>query len=140
MKMIRYPDWAAAYPRWHVWHTILLYASALALALFGCASVWGGFQMVPDRFSPRHVVGIPFVALGVGLLLRAPAFIWLTSGLCVAFFALVCGGQLRQLAFFGTRLNPAALLMASGALLYAITMIRGITGRGHSTQKVDPIN
>jgi len=134
--MIRDPNWSATHPRWRAWHSALLYASALGLTILGAASIWGGFLMVSDRFSPRLVVGLPFIILGVGLFLRIEILVWLVSGLCIVFSGLVYSGQFRQFAYFSTPVEPWGLLMASGSLAYAVLMITGMLRGSHSDDSV----
>ena len=121
MRLLRHPDWTDRYPYWRPWHTFVLYLFGLALAALGCMSMWGGLRMIPDRFSPRHVVGLPFVGLGVGLILHIPAAIALTVVLFLAFSALVTLSQLTS----GTP-DPGAMLLIVPAMVFAVGMFKGM--------------
>ena len=124
MNFIRRPDWRNQYPCWRTWHTVILYLFAAGITALGCFSVWRGYQLVPDRPSPRHVVGLPFVALGVGLILRIRPVIRLTVCLCVGFLAFVALFIVSPFTPGGSK--PEAIVWLLPPILFAFPMIKAM--------------
>jgi hypothetical protein len=126
MRILNNPEWNAAHPGWRWWHTLLLYVLGAGLLALGISSVWGGYMKIPDRPSPRHVVGLPFAVLGLGIVFRVRIFVWAFTVLSALFCFLVVGGQFSQLISFGGALNPQAVLGCTLPLLCGIVLIRGM--------------
>ncbi len=139
MNIIRHPGWHDRYPKWRVWHTVLLYASALGLVTLGCLSVWWGYKRIPDGFSPRHIVGYPFVILGLGLFLRIPLFIRLVSALCVIYCLHGIYTELLQFSFFSAPIKWLDVALVLCFLAYGIVMFRGISRERHSNHELESI-
>jgi len=126
MMILSNSKWNTEHPHWRWWHTALLYALGAALLALGVLSVWGGCMKIPDRPSPRHVVGLPFAALGIGIIFRLRLFVWTFTLLSALFCFLVVGGQFSQAISFGGGLNPQAILGGILPLLCGTVLIRGM--------------
>jgi len=114
---------------WRSFHVWVLWLSSIWIVLFGSLSLWSSWLAQSRGVGVQNVGGLFVILLGVGLFLRLRAVIWIVSVCSMLFGAYLMVGQMSQLMFGTSLLQPDFICFAGIVFLYGILLMRGLLQR-----------